>query len=149
MNRPVIGIVASIGPDPAAEERDVYFVGKPYVDAILEAGGAVIVLPHGTEAAEIVGLIDGWMVIGGHDLDPSIYGQTRHPETKVEPSSRFELEKDLYDAAPAGMPMLGICYGCQLINVLRGGDLIQHLPDVTGHGSHSGGTVQRLSLIHI
>ncbi|MBS1713367.1 MAG: gamma-glutamyl-gamma-aminobutyrate hydrolase family protein [Armatimonadetes bacterium] len=146
MNPPVIGIVATIGPDPSSDEREVYFVGKPYVDAVLAAGGLPVILAHGIDGAACATLIDGWLIIGGNDLDPALYGQVRHPETKVEPDTRFAQEKALYGSVPVGMPVLGICYGCQLISVLRGGDLIQHLPDVTGHRGHSGGTVQNYKI---
>ncbi len=143
MNKPVVGIVSSVAPDPAdPSERQVFTVGKPYIDRILEAGGVPLIVPHGLDAADVLELIDGWMIIGGRDIDPELYGQTQHPKTEVEAKERFFLEKDLFDHAPEGLPVLGICYGCQFLNIARGGDLIQHLPDVVGHGSHSGGTTQ-------
>jgi gamma-glutamyl-gamma-aminobutyrate hydrolase PuuD len=143
MNKPIIGIVTAVGPDPVSpEERDVFYAGKPYVDRVIEAGGVPLLLPHGVDPTDMVELIDGWLIIGGNDIDPTLYGQTLHPESKLEPTSRFELEKAIYGMAPPSLPVLGICYGCQFLNVLRGGDLIQHLPDVVGHRSHTGGTSQ-------
>lgn len=143
MTKPVIGIVSTIGPDPVSpEDRDVYFVGKPYLDCIAAAGGFPVMLPHHFHPRDAVDLIDGWLIIGGRDLDPTLYGQPADPSLEPESRDRFESEKKLYDVVPQGMPVLGICYGCQFLNVVRGGNLIQHLPDVVGHTQHTGGTLQ-------
>lgn len=141
-SRPIIGIVCTVGPDPSSDEREAFFVGKPYVDRILESGGLPLLIPHGVEPRDVAGLIDGWLIIGGRDIDPAHYGQTPHKETLNEPDARFQLEKGLIDTLSPDLPILGICYGCQFLNVARGGDIIQHLPDVVGHGSHTGGTPQ-------
>ncbi|MBS1724445.1 MAG: gamma-glutamyl-gamma-aminobutyrate hydrolase family protein [Armatimonadetes bacterium] len=147
MSKPVIGIVCSIGPDPVMpEEREVFFVGKPYVDRLIEAGAIPLLIPHGIHPRESLDLIDGWMIIGGNDIDPARFGQDVHPETKMESTERFEAEKKVYDAVPKDMPVLGICYGCQFLNVVNGGDLVQHVPDVVGHGGHAGGTMQDYSV---
>lgn len=146
MNKPVIGIVCTVGTDPTADDREVYFVGTPYVDRVIEAGGFPILLPHGVDAAQAAELLDGWLVIGGRDIDPSRYGQDPHPDLEIERSERFELESAIYDASPPSMPILGICYGCQFLNVKRGGDLVQHVPDQVGHGEHAGGTMQRYTV---
>lgn len=143
MKKPIIGIVTTVGPDPGApDERDVFYVGKPYVDAILAAGGAPILIPHGTDPESIIDFMDGWMIIGGRDIDPVFYGQDPHPSLELEVRDRFECERNIYVRAADSMPVLGICYGCQFLNLVRGGDLVQHLPDVVGDDSHSGGTMQ-------
>ena len=53
----------------------------------------------------------------------------------------------MYTQLPSDLPIFGICYGCQFLNVKRGGTLIQHVPDVVGHEEHSGGTMQKYSLL--
>jgi len=142
MKKPLIAIVTTKGPDPGAEERDIFYVGKPYVDCIIAAGGVPILIPHGADMKDLIDLLDGWMIIGGRDIDPAHYGQELHPLGETEVMGRFESEKELYESAPESMPILGICYGCQFLNVVKGGDLIQHLPDVAGTGLHNGGTLQ-------
>lgn len=142
MSRPVIGIVCTVGPDPSADERDILYVGKPYVDRILEAGGLPILLPHGVDAAQAAQMLDGWMIIGGRDIEPTHFGETAHPEAVPESAARYATEASIFQAAAPGMPVLGICYGCQFLNVQRGGSLAQHLPDTLGHDDHSGGTRQ-------
>jgi gamma-glutamyl-gamma-aminobutyrate hydrolase PuuD len=145
--KPVIGITASLVPNPANSEKPPkVVVNQEYADRILEAGGIPLVVPFGVDPSEILGLIDGLLIPGGDDLDPALYGESPHPKLVREDPTRFELEKSLLEIAPAALPVFGICYGCQLLNVLRGGSLYQHLPDSVGHEKHAGGTLSRLHL---
>ncbi len=76
---------------------------------------------------------------GGSDLDPSLYGAEAHPETNGTRPERDRGELALMEAALArDMPMLAICRGLEILNVLRGGDLVQHLPDVVGRRAAQG-----------
>jgi putative glutamine amidotransferase len=95
------------------------------------------------DMAVIASLIDGWLIPGGDDIDASHFGEVNHPKVDLQDPARFEAEATLYKVAPADLPILGICYGCQFLNVVRGGSLIQHLPDVVGHEGHTGGTMQK------
>ena len=89
------------------------------------------------EPGEVLELIDGLMLAGGADIDPSSYGEPAHPETHDTVPERDAFEIALARAAiAADMPVLGICRGMQLINVALGGTLAQHLPDLVGHGEH-------------
>lgn len=107
-------------------------VGRPYVDAVLGAGGIPIVLPvlePGFAPAVLEG-IDGLLLTGGADVDPAAYGGTGHPEVYGVDPARDAWELAL--ARAASVPTLGICRGAQVIGVAAGGTLVAHLPDVTG-----------------
>lgn len=118
-----------------------------YAAAIAAAGGNPIIITPQTDVQALAPLLDGWLIPGGLDIDARRFGQENHPEVELQDNSRFEIEAKLYHVADAEMPILGICYGCQFINVVRGGTLVQHLPDVLdGAGIHSGGTLDPVRL---
>jgi putative glutamine amidotransferase len=112
-----------------------------YVQAAQNAGALVLMLAPDErlieEPDEVLALIDGLILAGGTDIDPSSYGQPADPNT-VETVPR----RDLFELALAraaierDLPLLGICRGMQLLNVACGGTLHQHLPDRYGHGEH-------------
>jgi putative glutamine amidotransferase len=86
---------------------------------------------------QLLDLIDGLMLAGGADIDPSSYAQEPHPETVDTVPERDVFEIALTRAAiERDMPVLGICRGMQLINVACGGTLVQHLPEHLGHQEH-------------
>ncbi|HVL39434.1 MAG TPA: gamma-glutamyl-gamma-aminobutyrate hydrolase family protein, partial [Fimbriimonadaceae bacterium] len=70
------------------------------------------------------------------------WGEPNHPKVQPIRPERFGSERAIFDALSPEAPVLGICYGCQFVNVVRGGSLIQHLPDVVGHEADSGGGLQ-------
>jgi putative glutamine amidotransferase len=81
--------------------------------------------------------VDGLLFSGGSDLDPQTYGQDPHPETKGVVRARDDAELALVSAAlERDMPVLAVCRGSQVLNVARGGDLHQHLPELVGHENH-------------
>jgi putative glutamine amidotransferase len=128
MPRPRIGITTD-----CTDLGDKYELFMDYVTAVEQAGGLPLPLPFGMNAAlipEILDNLDGLLFTGGDDLDPAAFGQTRHPKAEpIHPGrQRFELAL-LGEADKRGMPILGICLGSQLMNVHRGGSLIQFLPD--------------------
>jgi putative glutamine amidotransferase len=138
--RPLIGVTTSEvrsvdrpteqGEPPQREMT----LGLPYLKAVERAGGIPVVLPP-MEAEAIEPLLDhlgGVCLSGGPDIDPA--GYEADPHSELGPTwpwlDAFELE--LARRADArGLPILGICRGAQAINVVRGGTLHQHLPDVT------------------
>ena len=97
----------------------------------------------GAEAKDIVLSLDGLMLCGGRDIDSSRYGQIPHSEAEPPDKLRDDLEEKLLSAAiDADLPFLGICRGAQILNVNRGGTLIQHLPDVVGDNRYQLGNAQ-------
>jgi putative glutamine amidotransferase len=109
-------------------------LGMPYVRALQRAGAIPVVLPPLPPEAvpALVAPLAGVCLSGGPDLDPSAYGASPSPDLgPTEPGlDVFELEV-ARAADAAGLPILGICRGCQALNVARGGTLYQHLPAVT------------------
>ena len=84
-----------------------------------------------------MGALDGLLFSGGSDLDPSLYDQEPHEETFGIHVARDRAELALLEAAlERDMPVLAICRGSQVLNVARGGDLVQHLPEVVGDEKH-------------
>ena len=122
----------------AVWEGKAAVVGWLYVDAIHRAGGRTVLIPpadHGLD--ETLDAIDGLMLAGGNDLDPAVYGADPHPETQSPQLERDRGEFALVSGAFArDMPMLAICRGMQVMNVARGGDLIQHLPEHLDSTAH-------------
>ena len=142
--RPTIGITAatedvSYG---AWDEVPAFISPASYVQAVQRAGGRPILLLPDPEDAEhpngVLDLVDALILTGGAgDVNPALYGQERHPET-----GPIQDERDAYEFALArgaverGIPTLGICRGMEVLNVVYGGSIEQHLPDVLGHEEH-------------
>lgn len=109
-----------------------YALRQNYFDAVAAAGGLPVALPHAPEQAEAyLERIDGLLVTGGNfDVDPALYGDGHQHATVKRKDRRTAFEKAVTDGALAGdMPVLGICGGQQLLHVVLGGGLIQHIPD--------------------
>jgi putative glutamine amidotransferase len=125
-----------------ARWRDVrcVFLPESYPELVRAAGGVPVLLPPGPPetAADLVTRLDGLVVTGGPDVDPARYGQRPHPATGPAAPVRDAWETALTEAALAQrVPLLGICRGLQLLNVVCGGTLHQHLPDAVGHSGHN------------
>jgi putative glutamine amidotransferase len=109
-----------------------YAIRENYCTAITRAGGVPLPLPHEPTLVETyANMIDGLVVTGGaFDLDPSLYGDATRHDTVVTKDRRTRFEFDIVLAMlAANKPVLGICGGQQLLNVVLGGSLIQHIPD--------------------
>lgn len=109
-----------------------------YVDAVERAGGRALLIPPSEDGVEeTLSVLDGVVFSGGADVDPGMYGADAHPETDVPQARRDAGELALLQAAlERDLPTLAICRGFQLLNVARGGDLIQHLPEEVGNDVH-------------
>ncbi len=114
-----------------------------YAAAVEATGGVPVLLPPlaQTGAADAaVARVDGLVLSGGADIDPALYGEERHAQTTVVRHDRDAWERALLDAADAaGIPVLGVCRGIQVLAVHAGGTLDQHVPDLVRHEEHSPG----------
>ncbi len=140
MSRPVIGL--STYRERArfrAWDTPADLLPARYSVSLEAAGGIPVLLPVVADAAEtVVSRLDGLVVCGGNDIDPSRYGAVPHPRTVGWRPERDAWELALLDAADAiGLPTLGICRGMQMMAVWSGGSLVQHVPDVVGDTRHS------------
>ncbi|MCT2588436.1 gamma-glutamyl-gamma-aminobutyrate hydrolase family protein [Streptomyces sp. N2-109] len=136
--RPVIGVTAHSGPVRVGPyETHATFVPQLFIDRIAAAGCTPVLLPPLPGLEHSVPALDGLMLLAGPDLDPGTYGAQRHARTVRTLPDRDAAELALLEAAlEARLPLLGICRGLQLLNVLRGGTLHQHLPEIVGHEGH-------------
>ena len=109
-----------------------------YAERVAAAGGAPVLLPPVAGAERAVERLDALILSGGPDIEPSQYGADADPSTVGVRPERDAAEIAMFRAAlAAGVPVLGVCRGLQLMNVALGGTLIQHLPDTVGHDAHS------------
>ena len=137
--RPLIGITSYAQPARwGSWELPAALVPLFYVESVELAGGRALVVPPSTGAVdETLDVLDGVVFSGGIDIDPSAYGAERHPETDPAQERRDAGELALLERAlERDMPTLAICRGFELLNVIRGGDLVQHLPESVGHEGH-------------
>jgi putative glutamine amidotransferase len=125
----------------SAWDQSAVLLPHNYVQAVQRAGGLALMIPPDPDLAgepqQVLDLIDGLLLAGGADIDPSCYAQEAHPETVDTVPERDVFEIALARAAiERDIPVLGICRGMQLINVACGGTLVQHLPEHVGHKEH-------------
>jgi putative glutamine amidotransferase len=140
MKRPLIGITTYVEPASWGHWRDIEaaLVPNEYVRAVERAGGrALLVPPDDDGIEEVLDVLDGLVFSGGNDLTPESYGAEGDPATNGTNPARDRGELALLTAAlERDLPVLAICRGAEVLNVVRGGDLVQHLPDVVGHEEH-------------
>jgi putative glutamine amidotransferase len=138
-SRPLIGITSYAEKARwGAWEEPAALIPLAYVQAVSRAGGRPLVVPPSDDGIEeTLEALDGILFSGGSDIDPEAYGAEAHPETNgVRPErDRAELAL-LRGALERDMPVLAICRGSQVMNVARGGNLVQHLPEVVGDNKH-------------
>ena len=111
-----------------------YTLPAEYLDAVRRAGGVPVLIAPGESRWEaILEVIDALILTGGGDIDPSRYNGKRHETNYAIDQERDALELELGRRVIAsGMPTLGICRGAQILHVVQGGKLIEHIPDEFG-----------------
>jgi putative glutamine amidotransferase len=143
--RPVIGICTALERAQwTVWDQEALLLPRAYIDAIQAAGGMALMLPPDEQLErdpdEVLDLLDGLILAGGADVAPGRYGATPHPSVQEPRPDRDALELALAAASrAAGLPVLGICRGMQVMAVEAGGVLEQHVPDRVGHARHSPG----------
>jgi gamma-glutamyl-gamma-aminobutyrate hydrolase PuuD len=139
VGKPVVGITTYVEPAKwGAWSLDAALIPFAYVQAVERAGARPLLVPPSDDGVEeTLDALDGLLLSGGADLDPETYGADAHPATNGLRPERDRAELALLQAALArDMPVLAVCRGFQVLNVARGGDLVQHLPDVVGDERH-------------
>lgn len=132
LSRPVIGLTLDSEEAGGWSKFPWYALRQNYCDAVVKAGGLPMALPHEASLAEFyLDQLDGLIVTGGaFDVDPALFGVNSRHETVRTKNRRTEFELAITRGAlDRDLPVLGICGGQQLLNVVLGGDLIQHIPD--------------------
>lgn len=122
-------------------DREVDLLATTFVDAVLKGGGQAVILPaRSLLDGSVLRCIDGLILSGGPDIDAALYGEERH-ELSEDPLPERDIAEliALNAAHEVGLPVLAICRGVQMLNVWRGGSLVQHLPDVGLHKEHGAG----------
>ena len=128
---PRIGITMT---PTSIRDRSVEALNRSYADAVLRAGGVPFLLPQlePEHVETVLDCLDGVLLSGGGDVDPARYGAERAPEVDQVDDGRDRWELALAATTlRRGLPVLAICRGAQVLNVARGGTLVQHLPHLT------------------
>ena len=136
--RPLIGISCSMGQAIYSMTQDnvpqmQHRLGDSYVKAVMEAGGVPVLLPNSTDLScveEIAAGLDGFLLSGGGDVDPALFGARATAQLGAVTPRRddFELALARYVMNETDKPVLGICRGIQVMNVAMGGTLHIDLP---------------------
>ena len=132
MPKPLIGVTLDAEPAGGWSRFPWYALRTNYLSAVATAGGVPVALPHDPELTEaLLDRLDGLVITGGaFDVDPALYGASETHGSVTLKTGRTAAELALVRGALArGQPVLGICGGQQLLSVVLGGTLAQHIPD--------------------
>lgn len=134
MDRPVIGLSMNYMQLGSYHQ---FHIRNKYIDAVYDYGGLPLPVPTLTDETALkqyVEMIDGLIFIGGMDYPPSMYGQEPHPKADIMDERRAKSDPLMVELIlKTQKPVLGICAGMQLLNICKGGKLIQHMETVDNH----------------
>jgi putative glutamine amidotransferase len=139
MARPVVGITTYVEDAAWGYWRlPAALIPQMYVEMLERAGARPLLVPPSEDGLEeTLDALDGLLLSGGADLDPASYDAVPHPATSNVRPARDRAELALLEGAlERDMPVLAVCRGSQILNVAKGGDLVQHLPEVVGSERH-------------
>lgn len=142
--RPVIALNMAMS---VINDREVHYLIDSYAERVWQAGGEPSCVPtllHNGYCQCVLEKAQGVLLIGGKDYPPSFYGEEPHPKTdltRIRPSFDMEFGQAALHTA---LPVLGICAGFQLLNILHGGKLFQHLPNADE--AHKGGAFHKAEI---
>lgn len=134
-DKPLIGVCFDWRKDPQTGKY-VYYKGaiNRYTECIEEAGGQPQILFYSEKPADFVDQLDGFLIPGGNDINPNVYGEENHGSIMFDHADeRYPFTRAAYDALPKECPVLGICLGFEFLNIAHGGTLFQDIPDQAEH----------------
>lgn len=140
--KPVIGLVPSFDDGSGTvmfdDQTERVYVRTEYTQVLVSVGAIPLILSPDMPPEMVTELCDGVVISGGFDIAPTFYGQEQLTDQPLEPIKRYMWEEVLIDACDrSGVPILGICYGLQRLNLFYGGSLLQDIdtiiPENVGH----------------
>ena len=130
------------------EEVDLHL--SEYPKGIAAVGGLPVQLTRDADPIDMIDRLDGLVMTGGADPDPSLYGEDPHPELGEIERARDEWELSLIRAAlDRRLPMLCVCRGAQLLNIALGGTLVQHLDEADTHALWTTSRTDRCHVVKV
>ncbi len=149
--RPLIGLTCRYQSDAQNPARDLIGHYVPYHHALIAAGALPVLLPVVEDRAilsQYLERLHGLAFTGGLDVPPDSYGQPKHPQTEECHPSRWANDRLLAELVlERPMPVLAICMGVQLLNVVYGGTLVQHLETKVQHAPKDPGNDSLHSIV--
>jgi putative glutamine amidotransferase len=146
MARPLIGITGQLEAAHWGDwVREAVLSPLTYTRAVERAGGTPVILPPvpPESVSVLIAGLDGLVLTGGTDVNPALYEAEPHEQTDAPDRRRDRFELALVRAAiEADLPVLAIGRGLHVLNVARGGTLVQYLPEAVGHNGHAAGTAK-------
>jgi putative glutamine amidotransferase len=150
--RSVIGITVSLDHGERLRAgHDYLYIKRAYAEAVARAGGAPLLISPELEPQAVAEICDGLVISGGDDIPPALYGERTGAALRQESAERIAWERQLLDCfTETGTPLLGVCYGMQLINVHFGGTLVQDIreanPAALDHGGGGRTTAHKIEI---
>ena len=109
-DRPIIGITVDATEDPTdSRTGGKLTLNWNYAQVIADAGGVPLLIPPQADPEAIARILDGWLIPGGNDIDPTYWGEELHPEAKLIDEARHLQERAIYREIPTDLPVLGVC----------------------------------------
>lgn len=130
--KPIIGLTSDLADDQKYSHMPYFALRKNYSTSLLAANATPILIPPVSQSAkEYIDLIDALVLTGGHcDIPPKLYGESKIHNSVYTNDTRTSFEIEITKLAiKKRIPILGICGGMQLLNIIYGGSLFQHIPD--------------------